>query len=191
MSGNQQNGLYLSKWTWILHVKIKLLIISSFWNSVAQSRSWEADRKTSGRCHCGPASPAGKCFCPPRSSSSGSWFGEEQCSSVRINLWPLLLLPAPILLLPVSFSLSPFVHWPVSWRLSDGALDGGWRFHKNTVWWMLSKLRSQSLYSAPLMSPSSFQLRLLLLSHLNAWRVEGGGRRLLIHACYWRGWTAD
>lgn len=33
-----------------------------------------------------------------------------------------------------SFSLFPFVHWPVSWRPSDGY---GWRFHRNRVGWML------------------------------------------------------
>lgn len=81
-----------------------------------QWRSWVADRKTSGRC---------------RWASTAHWevflFVFEQLfrqlvsrRTVQLSSYKLLmcLLLAPILLRCVS--LASFVHWPVSWRLSDG-----------------------------------------------------------------------
>lgn len=111
----------------------------------SQSRSRVADRKTSGRCHCGPARRTGRCFCLPRSSSSGSWSLEEQYSSVLINFW-LPSSPPPIL--PSYFSLSPLFSASLALfaDLFPGgfltAVDGGCRFHKNGVGWMFSTLKA-------------------------------------------------
>lgn len=87
----------------------------------SQSCSWVAKRKTSERCYCGPARHTGRWFCLPLSSSSGICFPEEQCCSVLITFWPppTISSPSPPWLF-LTFSLSPLVHWPVSWRLCEG-----------------------------------------------------------------------
>lgn len=95
-------GLSLITWTYVQRSTAGCCLGDS-----SKPCFWVADRKTSGRCQCGPAKPTGKCFCLPLSSSSGSWSLEEHYSSVLINFWPLLL-PPPILFLLclyVSFSL--------------------------------------------------------------------------------------
>ncbi len=76
--------------------------------------------------------------------------------TVKLSSYQLLtlLLPSPTLLLSVSFSVSAFVHWPVSWRLSDGC---GCRME-------VSKEHSP-MNTAPPTSQSPFQCCLLLSAH--------------------------
>lgn len=177
MSGNQQNGLYLSKWTWILHVKIKLLIISSLRNSVALATalSHALERPIGGLLGgvtAGRRAPPGSVFVRLGAALPAAGFEKNSAAQFLSTSDPSSSSQLPSY---SSLSLSRFLLLFTD-LFPEGFLTGPWMedggFHKNTVWWMLSMLSTQS-YSAPPMSPSSFQLCLLLLSLLNAWREEG------------------
>lgn len=171
MSGNQQNGLYLSKWTWILHVKIKLLIISSLWNSVALATalSQALERPIGGLLGgvtAGRPAPLGSVFVCLGAALPAAGFEKNSAAQFLSTSDPSSSSQLP------SYSSPTLSHFLLLFAdlFPEGFLTGPWMedrgFHKNTVWWMLSMLSTQS-------SPSSFQLRLFLLSLLNAWRVEG------------------
>lgn len=126
--------------------------------------------------------------------------------TVQLSSYQLLtpLLPSLFLFLSVSFSLSPspFVHWPVSWRLSDGC---GWRMEVSQELSLMNALYTKGPIcdrcTAPPVSHSLFQL-CLLLSSVHFWMLKRGKweqlrvepwklPEQLIYASYWLSLTAD
>lgn len=119
--------------------------------------------------------------------------------TVQLSSYQLVtpLLPSPILFLSVSFSRSSFVHWPVSWRLSDGC---GWRMEVSQERSLMNALyaKGPASYSAPNVPTIISALPFVVIcAHLNASQeLSGGGRswklpEQLIYASYWLSWTAD
>lgn len=105
-----------------------------------------------------------------------------QLSSYQL-LTPFLPSSIPLSLRLLSFSLSPFVHWPVSWRLSDGC---GWRMEVSQERSLMNALYTKgpmsNHWTPPPMSKSSFQVCLSLLS-THFWKLHqqlmGGGEEWL------------